>query len=290
MRIFLLLINIYILLLSDTKKIEFSVLAAENVVDTKSAQVVINILNKQIVKNDRFEFKFKLYGNPKETMKLYKNKELKILSVLPEEYFTNLQTYDKYTNDIFFSSVNNSAFHEYYVIANKEDKNIFKNLEKYTLNYDAMSPMAFTWFKTLFYEKKKKSFKKFENNTHAINRTSSLVHSVFFKKKNISVISKINFDTTVEVNPQIMKKIKILKKSKKIFIYAIVIIRKDILEDNKEVINDLTNDVNFILETISFGGSSFFSGLEKAKKSDLDETKNLFIKYEKLYKKYENDK
>lgn len=289
MKIFLFLITIYSFLFSDTKEIKFSVLASENVVDVKSARVIINLLNKQIVKNDNFILRFKLYTDVAETIKLYKTKKLRILSVLPEEYFTNFDIYNKYPNDIYISSVNNNTFHQYYLIANKEDKKIFENLEEYDVNHDAMSPMSFKWFKTLVYEKKKKSYKSSVNKTKAVNRTSSLVHSVFFKKKNVSIISKENFDTTVEVNPQILKKVVILKKSKKIFVYSIIIMRKDILGEEDTNLFDLTNGISFILESLSFGGSSFFSGLEKAVKNELDETKKLFVKYDLLQKKYEKE-
>lgn len=289
MRIVFVLMIFFSFVFSKNNLIEYSILIDKNMVDKKTAKLIINVLNKQLNPKDEISLFFKLYTNEKKIRKDFKSGKIKFLTVMPIEYFNNKELYTKYSYSTQLATINKKAFHSFYLIANKQEKNILKNLSKYTVDYDAMSPLSLIWFKTLVYQNSKKEYSKVIKKSKAISKTNSLVHSVFFEKNKLSVISKADYETVLELNPQIKKRVKIIKQTDEIFFYALTIIRKNSNDEELKKFKELTKRFDFLIESISFTSGGVFSGLKKLNKNDLVNSEKLYHEYIRLKNKYEKN-
>jgi len=287
MRIVFVFVLLFSFVFSKNNEIEYSILINKNMVDLKTAKLIINVLNKQLALNEEINLFFKLYTNEKQTRKDFKSGKIRFLTVMPVEYFNNKKLYAKHSLNIQLATINNKALHTFYLIGNKKEKNILKNLAEYSIAYDAMAPLSLIWFKTLVYKNNKKAFKKVIHEAKAISKTNSLVHSVFFEKKKLSIISKSNYETVLELNPQVTKKVNIVKQTDEIFFYALTLTRKN--DDKEEVkrFKELTMGVNFLLESFTFSSGGVFTGLKDLNTKDLLKSEKIYTDFLGLRKKYE---
>ena len=61
----------------------------------------------------------------------------------------------------------------------------------------------------------------------SLKKQASIVYKVFFKKNTFAVVPKVTYETVAELNPQIKRKVKILRKSKAIFVSLVGLFNKN---------------------------------------------------------------
>ena len=139
--------------------------------------------------------------------------------------------------------------------------------------------------KKKFLEKYKKSAKKILGNTEYI-RSNSILLNVFFKKYDAAVINSNEYDTMMELNPSISKKIKILEESPRIFNFMFIAFSKNLNND------DMKNYHKILYDFLSDKNKNELFNLLKIKsiETEADNIKDLakyYKEYLKLKKRYD---
>lgn len=190
-------------------------------------------------------------GYKNVTIKYYKNENILIADFLNNKLSTILGTYEMYYKNRFIldnaskrrwiPSLRNKTFEQYYLIKNKDSDISFSNLENKVIYFkDNIGRM---WLDSLILSKYKKSIFNVFDDVIEIKKSHKLIFNVFFNKNQLSIVSKKLYEDMLKLNPQIQNKIKIIKKSKKIFISAIGFSNKKINPLYDDVIFDLKNDI-----------------------------------------------
>ena len=104
--------------------------------------------------------------------------------------------------------------------------------------------MGRKWIDYIVLEKYKKSMFKVFKKVVEIKRPQKLIFNIFFNKNELSVVSKKMYDDMVELNPQIKKKIEIIKKSKAIFLSGIGFSSKNFDPYYDNMISGVRDDIN----------------------------------------------
>lgn len=288
MKIILLFIFLSKILLSNDNSIEYSLFAGDILKNKKLTKLIVKIVNKKLEENSDIHLKIKSYTNINEMKRKYKNAEINLLLLSTHAYFKNKVFFDTYSDGRFIHIVNESLYHKYYLIGNNSDENILDNLHEYTLNYEGVSEGSILWFKNYIYKNYKKKYKGSVKETKEINKTNSLVYSVFFKKKNLAVLREKQFLSLVEINPQIAKKIKIIKKSKEIFSDAITLTNKNMTEEERKKIVEVTADLSVLLDNMSFSSRLNISEFKEIPYAEKLKSENFYKEFFLNVEKYEN--
>lgn len=274
-------------LFSKHKPFEYSFYADVSINNNRHSNLLLKIANLQINKNKDLNINLKLYLDEEEVFSKFKDASIKLLFVSLLEYFKNRNTYDKYLDDIFVHKVNGSILQEYYLITNKDNVDVLDNLSEYIIGYESISSTSLVWFKTFAYKKYKKRYQDIVKNTITTNKANVLVTNVFFKKDYISIISKKHYDDLLEFNMQLKNKIKIIKKSKRIYIDAFTLANKNLTKEEKKRIKDVSLKIKILMSKMSFTFGGTLSGFYKINKTDLKVLEDIFLEYYKLVDKYE---
>lgn len=131
-------------------------------------------------------------------------------------------------------------------------------------------------------ESAKTSAKKYTKEINYVKSGMEAILKTYFKQQDVAVVQTSTFDLAVEMNPSLLKHLKILKKSKKIFSPVVFLFNKevygkkfaDIVEFNR------TQEGRNILKVFKI------SGVEMRELEVLDEFVEYYKEYETLLNKY----
>ena len=178
----------------------------------------------------KYDFNVILYKDAKKILKDYIDKKIQVIIADEQFYFRNKKELENLSNYIYILSNNEKVFHQFYLLKNKKsDLKNTKNLKAIFRYYPSLN-----WLKSLNLDIK--DIKRVENE-------KKLIFDVFFNKNSISVVKKELYDSMIELNPQITKRIEVIKKSKTIFIDALGFMRSDDDKINR-IFNASTKRIN----------------------------------------------
>ena len=227
-----------------------------------------------------------IYTNEKDILNDFKNNKIKVIVSHPFFYFKYENELDKIINDKWFLRVNNKDVQTYYLISQKNEKNVFSNLEKYNLYALGKSDNSIYWLTNKYNKKFKKSFLPILNKIKLSSKEKKILYNVFFSKENVGLITKAFYDVIVEINPQIKNKIRIVKKSKAIFIGTIGLNNKSINKNEKRTLEKILNGVKTFLGDSPLAESRKLMIINDFKNNELNKFKAFKIDYDRLNKKY----
>ncbi len=145
---------------------------------------------------------------------------------------------------VLINETQNSYGFIYYLITHKEHAiNNIKDLKKSDLSILARSPnqVPSLWLDKILRDNKLPKKESFFNDITYDYKATNIVLSVFFKKIKASIVSKASYDLLCELNPQILKQIRIIETSEPMLFGVIFFDTK-----NKDKERE-----NFIYETLS---------------------------------------
>lgn len=135
------------------------------------------------------------------------------------DYINNYMLFHKMGKDFSSLRSNDRKYESYYILANKNSKiKSIKDIKDKKIFFYSGEPLANVWFDYLSLKENKKPYKSLVKKNIQIN--SSLykkVLDIYFNKIDLAVISETTWSSIVQLDPSIKKKIKIIKKSPKIF-------------------------------------------------------------------------
>lgn len=280
--IFLVFILMNITMAKESQSINLGYFYEKFFVSEKTAKLGVKLWNKQIKKlNYGLDIKIKFYDRFDTLISDYnKSKKLDVISISPYIYFENIKILKNITKEMWSLKRVNTVFETYYLIKQKNKNLSFKDIRNKKVFLKKGDDSASIWFDSLILDRfKKSSFDIINRKT--LQKTQSVVLQVFFNKDDFAVVSKTSFDSMKELNPQILRKVEIIKKSKPIFLSTIGLIRKDINEDKSQQMKELSKSLNkqfFAKDVLAL------ANIDKViiiTSKDLQEYRDFYLKYKK---------
>lgn len=247
--------------------------------------VTENIFNK---KSKNLKIILKNYESNELLLSEYKNEKILTLLSTPKFYFAHEEEFNKYTKYQWKVGFNNQISEQYYLIANKDFKDPFKNLHKAKISTLNGFKNEDDWFRYFIYKKYKTSFNNIVRGYTTQKKESRLIYDIFFDKNKMSIVNSKTYETLTELNLQLKQKIVILAKSKKIFITAMGFAHKNMNKKEKQELFQLIGEIESTLKTSPFADNLKVSDFVLVTKENTKELKEFYNEYEFLYKKYEN--
>ena len=256
-------------------------------VNIKNIKFITSVVEKSVNQNSKnANITIKSYYNPKKILKDFKQNKLKVILLRSYFYFNNKKKLSGLFDSKWHLQFGENKYQQYYLIANKDSntKDIFNNKDRYTIITHAGYMNSQLWFDYLKYSKTKKKKKKF--NYIYTKKFNYLSNKVFFNKNYISVLKKEDYESALELNPQLKKRIKILYKSKTIFSTYIGFTHRSLSEHEKEDILDLSKNITRILDNSRFTDSMAVLLTPSVSEEDFLELDHFFSQYQKSKKIY----
>lgn len=183
-------------------------LSGTNLLSKKDMKVATDILLKKILKDLDVKTKYKYYYNPKEIAKDMNTGKLDYVSVSPlniVKYF-NLDNLEK-----AFGQGSNDMNDYNLIVIYRNELNIKSNKElaNKKILIDTKNNLHSLYINNLFlkYIGNKKA-----NTIYSRSYQKSILN-LFFKKADVAIVTQKSYDISVELNPQIAKKVSILNKT-----------------------------------------------------------------------------
>lgn len=236
----------------------------------KLHNLLFNIFNRQLQKEEKFNIKFIIDKNENEALNKYVNGQYKVLSISPMRFYKNQKILKKHTKEYIIPRINGKAFFQYYLIANKESKNIFKNLEDYTIYLPDGLFSARIWLKNILHREEKINLEKNISNIVFNMKSISSISDVYLKNNKLSVIEKDTYELLLDLNPQLKKRLKIIKKSKQIYINTILLVNKNITNNEYKRLEEIEKKTQVILEKSRMSFGSKIKGIYKLNTNELE--------------------
>ena len=240
-RVFLILVLSY-MFANAKESIKFGLLYEKIFCTKEEAEIGTNLWLKQMKQEHaNLDMDVLFYSDEKKILEDYKNRKVSAIIGNGFFYWENRKKIDKLSVDKWVLSRNSNKFEQFYVIKNVNSEFDFNNKHVRKVLYG--EEIGRIWFETLVYKNSKDS-KKILKNINRVGKDKKLIFDVFFNKDSVAVVGKDLYDSMLEVNPQIEQRIKILAKSKPIFIRGIGFTRKGIEKSIRDSLFKLTKRIN----------------------------------------------
>lgn len=186
-----------------------------------------------------------IYNDYKEMFTDYDNNKIDILVFSPYSYIHNKDNIRKNSTNFWFMKKDRKYnFHKKYLIVNNSINNL-SDLKDTKIMINKANKISEMFLEKIYLEKVKKSAKKILKNVEFVNNKSILLKTYFGVYK-ASIVDSYEYDTMLELNPTIIKKIKILEESPRIFNGMITSFHKNNtakdMENYKEILNQVLKD------------------------------------------------
>ncbi|NQY20760.1 MAG: PhnD/SsuA/transferrin family substrate-binding protein, partial [Campylobacteraceae bacterium] len=206
----------------------------------KEARLSLEIWAAEMKKSANLDIKVKIYEEESELLSDYKKGKIQIATFPASVYFPNKKSILKDTRQLYTFALdnNNNKFIQYYLIKNKKSKMKLNDLKEKNIYFKTSERSAKLWLDYLMLKKYNKKYQSIFTNEFSLKRQSSIVYKVYFKKYNYAVVPKVIYDTIVEMNPQISRKVEIIATSEPIFISLLGVVNNNLpIEDYKKLIS-----------------------------------------------------
>jgi len=261
-------------------------------IDLKDADAAFKIWTDTFTKRLKakkvfdFTFEYKMYDNVEDLKKDINSGYINYFNVSTEAYYQ----LDLNSDFIPFLSGTNhpSQNFTYYYLVTSVKNNIkdLKQLEgkKICISRFNEHLIGSYWIKSLVRDEVGAALYKTINfQTINQNENEDLL-SVFFNKSDYAVISQSAFDIACELNPEIRKRIKILRSSGPV-VNGLFVYRKGINPNTVKAIKEIALDIHLDNEGKQILNLFKIHKIISITKDDLIECENIITKYNKYFKK-----
>lgn len=284
MRYLLLTIIILNQLYSQTKDTDISLLI-NNSYSSKYTKLLVKILKKDISKKYSLNININISNNKEDAINDFLTQKSKIIIAHPFFYFENKKILDTQSYLKWIFKFKEKEIEQYYLISNKKNKEVLSDISKYKIYTIKGIDNSLIWLKYFYY---KKYEKKFPLKKHIYSeRIHKIMYKVFFNKNSIGVITKSSYDLLTELNPQLKKRIKILKKSEPIFISFLAFNNKDMNIYEKDTFKKLSQTRNLLIDDKNILSQAYIGISTLHNNNELKKLNSFYKEYkilEKIYK------
>ncbi len=237
----------------------------------KDSKLALTMLGEEIAKIHKTKINIIFY---EKNIDLYrdfvKNEEITMIALETNFFYKYRKEINKLSNLFWTISFDGKRHRQLYLISNHKG-NSSKDIKNKTISINRHDETAFTWINKMSLKLSKKPISKFIKNLAEERSESVALLKVFFKKSDMAIVTKRTWDTMIELNPSIKKKIKIIKKSKYNQIPVIGIFRKNTSSFLLNTFFSFTGNLNSNLRNKQIINILKIDHLYKIKKQSIDE-------------------
>jgi ABC-type phosphate/phosphonate transport system substrate-binding protein len=196
-----------------------------------------------ITKSITTQLNFEVYTNNILMINDYFEKDIDILVFTPLDYMKNINSFKQTTKEFWYLRKDmNYNFHKKYLIVNRSSNiNSLKDFKNKKIAISDVNKSAKLFLEKKYLEIFKKSPKEILKNIEVI-KGNSLLLNVYFGKYEAAIINSNEYDTMIELNPSITKKIKILEESPRIFNVVTIAFNNSLSDNDMKYYHTLLND------------------------------------------------
>lgn len=202
----------------------------------KDARESLKNWMENVGKAQKKELNILFYSDINEMYEDYKKQKLDMFVVSVDYFFKYRKEIEKISKSYWSISFSEDETISYYLISQKDEK--IKNLSDFknkTLSIKTRERQAYHWIDNLALKDTNKNIDNLFNKIIYNDKESTSLLNLYFKKSDFCVVSKKTWDTMLELNPSIAKKLKIIRKSESIFFPFIGIFSKNVNQINHDL-------------------------------------------------------
>lgn len=293
-RVFLLIFLVFSFLLNaDEIKYEFKSnygFSSNNSLlsNFKDARVAISVWLEEIGKTHNGKLDIKFYDDIEVMYKKFKETtSLDMIVVDLPFYFANKKEIEKISNNVWSIAYGKNKYVQYYFVANKKSKiKNFSDIEDKVAALKMHEKGVRVWLDKNSYQENQKSYKNVVRAITIEKKESTALLKVFFNKADFSIISSRTWETMVELNPAIKKRVEIVKKSERIHLPFIGFFSKKASKAGVKAFFELSDDMRALPESEQIITLLKFETVFRVEENSLLELEDCYNEYFSLEKKY----
>lgn len=254
----------------------------------KDARVAVKVWLEDIALSYGGDLTLKFYDNSDTLYEDFKNQKVDMIVLNLPYYFENKVKIDNESVELWSIAMSEDRYVKYYLITSKNSNiNSFRDVKGKTISLATNDTVGNVWLDKNALKLFKTTYINVFKEIHPVLKESTALLNVFFKKRDLALISKRTWDTMNELNPSIKNKIKIIDETKEKHLPFIGFFSK--YTDKRSI--DAFFELSANLEDLR--GSSQVIDLLKFKKvikineESLVDLENYYNEYLKLKKRYE---
>lgn len=253
----------------------------------KDARKSLSKWLNDIAKEDNARVEVFYYKDSNSLYKDFKAKKISMI-VLDMDYFFKKKKEISLIGGDFWSLTNkNNIYTQFYLIANKSiNAKSFKDIRNRSLSIKENDLAARSWLNKRSLLSNKRSSRKVLNKIKSVNKESTSLLNVFFKKTDFAIVTKKTWNTMIELNPTIKKKVAVISKSKEIHLPFIGLFAKDADKKAMNSFFSLSKDMKSLTGGENIISLLKFNLLLKIDELSLYALENYYNEYFDLQKKY----
>lgn len=254
----------------------------------KDARIAVRAWLEDIAYKYDGKLDVKFYDTSEELYTDLKNNKIQMAVLDLPFFFKNKKDIYENSSNFWSLTMNNTKFAQYYLITTKDSKyNGFKNIKDKKISLKEGNRVAYVWLDKNSLLSNKKSAINILNEIKYERKESTVLLNVFFKKTDFAIVSKKTWDTMVELNPTISKKLKIIDESKKIHYPFIGIFSKKASSGSVYAFFNLSSDIKNLEGSEQIISMLKFDHIFKIDETTLEPLEKYYNEYFELKRKYE---
>lgn len=271
----------------NAKDINYGLVTNFTFSTAKEARLSLKIWAKEVKKYADLDIKIIIYDDEKDLINDYILGKIQIATFPALAYLKYKKDILKHSRQLFTFSLSDShnLFIQYYLLKNKKSKINLNDLLEKNIYFKEAETSAKIWLDYIMLKKYNKSYKEIFTNEFELKKQSAIVYKVFFKELNYAIVPKVIYETIIEINPQISKKVEIIEKSNNIYISLLGMINNNLDKEIFDKLIDYTLEKEYEnIRKEAFSISSIKSFI-KLNKDDLNAYEKIVKEYYSLKKK-----
>lgn len=246
-----------------------------------NSQEALRIIVNDFSKTINSEFDLILYNTYDELITSYKNNQLNIMAVRPKHYLENMELIDNLSTKFFIlTDGKDIKLDNLYLVSNSEKKiKDIKSLDKKKVlikDNEYLSQIYFGYLTS--------KYKINSNNITHIDKFNTALLKVFFGEYDACVVPSYVYNTMLELNPSMKKKLMILDKSPKIFSNNIISISKNNSKDDLEKLIDAINKFKLTVKKDEIFNLLRVSDMFFLDNNEINVLRDFYLEYKRLTK------
>lgn len=227
------------------------------------------------------------YKDSKTMYKDFKAKKISMIVLDMDYFFKKKNEISRIGGNFWTLSNKDNIYTQFYLIANKSiNSKGFKDIKNRTLTIKENDLAAISWLNKRSLQSNKRSYEKVLKKFKTVNKDSTSLLNVFFKKTDYAIVTKKTWNTMVELNPAIKKKVMIVSKSKEIHLPFIGLFANDADKKAMKSFFNLSKDMKSLTGGTNIINLLKFDFLLKIDEISLYALEHYYNEYFTLQKKY----
>lgn len=227
------------------------------------------------------------FKNDIDIYNAYNKGSINIAFFTPSFFVNHFSKLNKTSGDFWTGSYSEEDNIKYCLISNKKNEfKSFKDIKGKTLGMLIYNDTSYVLVNKMSMKENHKTVDKMVKNIKYINRESTVVLNVYFNKLDMGIIKKATWDTMLELNPSIRKKIFLSWCSENSMPQFVGVFNKKIYSSTKNIFLGLLSGKEVSSESREFFNILPFNHIYKISDKDIKKMLTFYKNYRELLNKY----